>query len=69
MVLDEHSIKKYLEGLDSSLLGFINKSIVTKVEKIGLGESNLNYLTVINSKKFTLRINMDLSSPTKLKDE
>ncbi|MFX1255128.1 MAG: aminoglycoside phosphotransferase family protein [Promethearchaeota archaeon] len=64
-----YKIKKYVEELDPSTLSLDNKIIVSKIEPIGLGESNLNFLIYIKAKKFNLRINMDSSMPDKSKNE
>lgn len=61
-------IKGYLQKLDPETLG-LNKIESIRVKKIGLGESNLNYLAIVDEKKFTVRINMDSRSPSKSKKE
>ncbi|MHA2165533.1 MAG: aminoglycoside phosphotransferase family protein [Candidatus Hodarchaeales archaeon] len=65
----ESSIRNYLEKIDPSLFGSSERLVVREIEKLGLGESNLNYLITIGEKKYLLRINMDPSSPFKSKDE
>lgn len=62
-------IKEYLLHLDPKTLNLAHKAESVFVEKLGLGESNLNYLTVIDSNKFVIRINMDPSSPNKSRRE
>lgn len=64
----EQMIKGYLQKLDPKIFG-LNKMKPLKIKRIGLGESNLNYLAIINGKKFTVRINMDLRSPNKSEKE
>jgi len=64
----EQMIKGYLRKLDPKIFGLDGiKSI--RIKRIGLGESNLNYLTIINGKKFIVRINMDPRSLNKSKKE
>ncbi len=61
-------IKGYLRKLDPKIFG-LNKTKSIRIKRIGLGESNLNYLAIINGKKFTVRINMDPRSPNKSEKE
>nr|ADQ54409.1 choline/ethanolamine kinase [uncultured marine crenarchaeote E37-7F] len=64
----DHKIKEYLRKLDPTILDIDNiQSIST--HKIGLGESNLNYLAIINGKKFNIRINMYPHFPKKSENE
>jgi len=63
-----HRIKEYLKKLDPKIFG-LNKIESILTQKIGLGESNLNYLAIMNGKKFTVRINMDPSSSNKSERE
>ena len=65
---NEQMIKEYLQKLDPKTFG-LNKMESIRVKKIGLGESNLNYLAMVNEKKFNVRINMDSRSPSKSKRE
>ncbi len=62
-------ILSHLKEINPEILNLENIGEITKIEKIGLGESNLNYLAVINGKKFNFRVNMDLNSSKKLVDE
>ena len=64
----EQMIKGYLQKLDPKIFG-LDKMKSIRIKRIGLGESNLNYLGIINGKKFTVRINMDPRSPNKSKKE
>jgi len=64
----EQMIKRYLQKLDPKILA-LNRMKSIKIKRIGLGESNLNYLAIIDGKKFTVRINMDPRSPHKSKKE
>lgn len=65
----ESKIKEYVRKIDPEVLG-LNKAVKEiEVKKLGLGESNLNYLVKVNRKQFMFRINIDPSSPTKSKTE
>lgn len=61
-------IKNYLKNLDPKIFGLKEIKNI-KIKKLGLGESNLNYLITINQKKFNFRINMDPKQPWKSKKE
>lgn len=68
MGINEQRIKEYLKKLDPKTLGLENIRSI-KIKKIGMGESNLNYLAVLNDEKFVVRISMDPNSPNKSKKE
>jgi len=61
-------IKNYLKNLNPKVLKLKEIKDI-KLKKLGLGESNLNYLVIINKKKFNFRINMDTKQPWKSKRE
>jgi len=65
----KEKVKQYLENLEPTLLGLSGKVTVDSVSELGLGESNLNYLAVVDGKKFVFRINMDPASPEKSRKE
>ena len=62
-------IKKYLLGLDPKLLGLNSKLKNVELKSLGLGESNLNYLAVLDGKRFVVRINMDPKISNKSRKE
>ena len=64
----EQRIREYLQRLDPKEFGLNEVKSIT-IRKLGLGESNLNYLVVVSGKKFIVRINMDPSSPLKSERE
>ncbi|MCW4020202.1 MAG: aminoglycoside phosphotransferase family protein [Candidatus Bathyarchaeota archaeon] len=64
----ESKVKGYLENLDPKILG-LGKMESVEVERLGLGESNLNYLAIIDGEKFTVRINMYPAFPEKSRKE
>lgn len=64
----DQTITQYLRKLDPTILG-LNKIESIHIQKIGLGESNLNYLAIVNRKKFTIRINMYPHFPNKSENE
>lgn len=68
-MVEENDIKEYLERLDARILGLDGEVSSFKIQRIGLGESNLNYLAVVNDRKFNVRINMDPNSPGKSRKE
>ena len=61
----EEGIGDYLANLDPGILDLPHPIESIKIRRIGLGESNLNLLVIINAKKFVVRVNMDLNSPDK----
>ncbi len=65
----ETKLKKYLLGLDPKLLGLDSELKSVELKTLGLGESNLNYLAVLNGKRLVVRINMDPKVPNKSKEE
>ena len=65
----ETKLKKYLLGLDLKLLGLDGKLKSIKLKSLEFGESNLNYIAVLNKKKFVIRINMDPKMPNKSREE
>jgi len=65
----ESKIKEYARKIDPEVLGLNEAAKEIEVKRLGLGESNLNYLVKVNGKQFIFRINMDPSSPTKSKTE
>jgi thiamine kinase-like enzyme len=64
----EQGIREYWQRLDPEKFGLNGVKSVT-ARKLGLGESNLNYLVTVDGRKFMVRINMDPSSPLKSKRE
>jgi aminoglycoside phosphotransferase (APT) family kinase protein len=64
----EKRVREYLQRLDPKKLGLNEVKSIT-IRKLGLGESNLNYLVIVGGKKFIVRINMDPSSPLKSERE
>ncbi len=65
----ETKLKKYLLGLDPKLLGLDSEPKNVELKPLGLGESNLNYIAVLNGKRLVVRINMDPKVPNKSKEE
>jgi len=67
-VINENAVAKYFVGLPTGILGPMPIS-VSRVSRLNLGESNLNFLVVTNQGKFVFRINMDSASATKSASE
>lgn len=65
----KNKIKRYFENLNPKKLGLKKKIKVSSVSKLGMGTGNLNYLVIVNKKKFIFRLNMALNNPTKSKKE
>lgn len=64
----ESKIVEYLRKIVPEVLGLSEESVV-EVKKLGLGQSNLNYLVKVDGKQFIFRINMDPDSPNKSRRE
>jgi thiamine kinase-like enzyme len=64
----ESKIVKYVRKIDPQVLD-INEGSIIEAKRLGLGESNLNYLVKVDGKKFIFRINMDPNSPNKSSQE
>lgn len=64
----KNEIRKYLRTINPKILGLDGISRI-EIDEIGLGESNLNYLAMINGKKFNIRINADSKSTNKSRRE
>ena len=64
----ESKIVKYVRKIDPEVLG-LNEEPTIEAKKLGLGESNLNYLVKVDGKQFIFRINMDPNSPNKSRTE
>lgn len=64
----EQRIREYLQRLNPKKFGLNEVKSIT-IRKLGLGESNLNYLVIVSGKKFIVRINMDPGSPLKSERE
>ena len=62
-------IECYFESLEPSQLGLRDSISVLKIEKLGQGTSNINYLVCANNSKFVLRINADPKSEGKSRRE
>lgn len=62
-------IKSYLENLSPKQLELKTKLRVKSISKLGQGTGNLNYLVIVNNKKFVFRINMDPKNKTKSRKE
>ena len=62
-------IREYMESLDPKQFGLKTKLKVKTIFKLGQGTGNLNYLVVVNNKKFVFRINMDHKNKTKSRKE
>jgi len=58
-----------MESLDPKQFGLKTKLKVKTIFKLGQGTGNLNYLVVVNNKKFVFRINMDHKNKTKSRKE
>lgn len=61
-------IKKIIKEINPEILG-LEKIKISSFKKLGIGESNLNYLLTISNKKFLCRINIDSEMKNKLKKE
>jgi thiamine kinase-like enzyme len=68
MTISDQRIREYLQKLDPRILG-LRETKAIAIRKIGLGQSHLNYLAVIDGKKFTIRINMEPTSAGRSKKE
>jgi len=64
----ESNIIEYLRKIDPEVLG-LNETPEIEAKKLGLGQSNLNYLVKVDGKQFIFRINMDPNSPNKSRTE
>jgi aminoglycoside phosphotransferase (APT) family kinase protein len=64
----ESKIAEYLRKIDPEIVGLKEESRI-ETKKLGLGESNLNYLVKVDGKQFIIRINMDPNSPNKSRTE
>jgi aminoglycoside phosphotransferase (APT) family kinase protein len=65
----EGRIKQYMRKIDPGVLGLSQTAKDVKAKRLGLGESNLNYLVNVDGNQFVFRINMDPRSPNKSKTE
>lgn len=65
----ETELSRYLISIDPALLNLKAKIKGARLRRLGMGESNLNYLAILNGKKFIVRINMDKNAPNKSRDE
>jgi len=65
----KEKLRQYFENLEPTLLGLSGKITVDSISELGLGESNLNYLAIVNSKKFVFRVNMDPADTGKSRKE
>ncbi len=65
----ETGLGRYLIRIDPALLNLKAKIKGAKLRRLGMGESNLNYLAILNGKRFVVRINMDKNTPNKSRDE
>jgi len=68
MGLSSQTIRKYLQNLDPKILGLREIKSIT-IRKLGIGESNLNYLATVGREKFIVRIGMDPKSTCKTRRE
>jgi thiamine kinase-like enzyme len=64
----ESKIVEYVRKIDPEVLGLKEESMI-EAKKLGLGQSNLNYLVKIDEKQFIFRINMDPNRPNKSRTE
>jgi thiamine kinase-like enzyme len=64
----ESKIAEYVRKIDPEIVGLEEESMI-ETKKLGLGQSNLNYLVKVDGKQFIFRINMDPNSPNKSKTE
>ncbi len=64
----KQELKRAIESLDPGLFG-VKKIHVKYFKKLGIGESNLNYLFGIGNKKLICRVNIDKTSPDKYRKE
>jgi len=64
----ESKIVEYVRKLDPEVLGLSEKPAV-EAERLGLGESHLNYLVKVDGKRFVFRIDADPSAPDKSRRE
>jgi thiamine kinase-like enzyme len=65
----ERRIRQYIMKINPEKLDLTHPIKKVTIQKLGLGESNLNYLVEISGKKFVFRINMDPGSPNKSQRE
>jgi thiamine kinase-like enzyme len=64
----ESKIVEYVRKIDPEVLGLKEESMV-EAKKLGLGQSNLNYLVKVDGKQFIFKINMDPNRPYKSRTE
>lgn len=64
----KNKISNIIKNLDPKIFG-VNIIKINSFRKLGIGESNLNYILNISNKKFLCRINIDLEMKDKLKKE
>lgn len=64
----ESKIVEYVRKIGPEVLGLKEESMV-EAKKLGLGQSNLNYLVKVDGKQFIFRINMDPNRPNKSRTE
>ncbi len=62
-------IREYLEKIDAQKLGLKGNIRVQSVKSIGMGKSNINYLVIVNDKKFLFRVNIEPRNSTKSRRE
>jgi thiamine kinase-like enzyme len=65
----ELKIKKYFESLKPTQLGLSGKIKVSSIKQILKGQSTVKYIVFANSKKFIMRLNVDLQNKIKVRDE
>jgi len=64
----EIKIKRYFEGMNPKILG-VKKVVITSIKKLGIGESNLNYIVETLERKFVFRLHIEHNTINKPKWE
>lgn len=65
----EQRVKAWFESLTPKDIGLTNQIVVSSVERLGAGWSNINFLVIANNHKYIFRLNLDKENSSKSKRE